>query len=274
MARLGRRRGLDASRVAALWLLNPIAIGICTRGSSDAIVAAAVALAVDLAELGCPRWAGLCLGLGTHMKIYPIIHLPAFWKYPRCVATAVIVFASATIVSASTYEEYAREALLYHVRRVDFRHNFSPFWLPFFLSLDRHNQILLALGPFSLHAFSQALTLFSLRHDDLVICVFAQTMLFVAANKVCTAQYFVWWLPFALLASAHCSYRLLLRPILAWFSALGAWLAVAYALEFLGQPVHLLLWIHSLIFFAANIYLLVSILKLTSKCDQTYELST
>lgn len=45
------------------------------------------------------------------------------------------------------------------------------------------------------------------------------------------------------------------------------WLAVAYALEFLGRPLHVQLWLLSLAFFAANINVLVDILRSQSELN-------
>ncbi|KAJ8610116.1 hypothetical protein CTAYLR_007098 [Chrysophaeum taylorii] len=272
LGRLGRRRGLeraDARRLALCWLLNPIAIGVCTRGSSDALVAAMVALAIELADAGRDAAAGAILGLGAHVKIYPAIHVPALAvSSPRplvCVASAAAVFLVATMGAARSYGEFVDAAILYHLRRVDHRHNFSPFWFPLYLNLDDdHTLGALGLIPFAFHAVAQAATLACVAPTDLALCVFAQTLLFVAVNKVATAQYFVWWLPFALLAAAptpsEAKPRLLVAAI-SWLASLGLWLAVAYALEFEGAPVHLELWLLSLAFFAANIALLVVLLR-------------
>lgn len=234
MARLGLSRGLgeDAHLVAVAWLANPIAIGICTRGSSDAIVAAMVAIAIDLADSKLPIMAGAVLGVAAHVKLYPIIHLPAFVvhfvsaetngfsKACTCAASAVAAFLVTSVAACCAYNEYLDEALLYHIRRVDHRHNFSPFWFPIYLALHasvRRNVI--GLAPFVLHAASQAATIACLARRDVVVCVFAQTLLFVAANKVSTAQYIVWWLPFALLAAAPVARyapRRLLAATLLW----------------------------------------------------------
>lgn len=234
MARLGRSRGLgeDARLVAVAWLANPIAIGICTRGSSDAIVAALVAIAIDLADSKLPIMAGAVLGSAVHVKLYPIIHVPAFVVYfastdsdglcmaRNCAASALAAFLTTSVAACMAYNEYLDEALLYHIRRADHRHNFSPFWFPIYLSL--HASVMrdvIGLAPFVLHAASQAATIFCLARRDVAVCVFAQTLLFVAANKVSTAQYIVWWLPFALLTAApvvRYAPRRLLASALLW----------------------------------------------------------
>ena len=87
-------------------------------------------------------------------------------------------------------------------------------------------------------------------------CALAQTLLFVAANKVCTAQYFCWWLP--LLIVVVDDWRSMWRPLRTWVLSCGLWLCVAYGLEFVGLPVHMLLWGCSLLFFRANVSLLIS----------------
>ena len=101
----------------------------------------------------------------------------------------------------------------------------------------------------------QAASLIALK-NDIEKCALAQTLLFVAANKVCTAQYFLWWLP--LLIVVVDDWRIILRPLRNWVLSCGLWLGVAYGLEFRGLPVHILLWGCSLLFFRANVDLLIS----------------
>jgi phosphatidylinositol glycan class M len=58
----------------ALHLLNPIVIGISTRGSSESVLSLFVLLTLFYALHG--RWdaAAVLLGLSTHWKIYPVIY--------------------------------------------------------------------------------------------------------------------------------------------------------------------------------------------------------
>ena len=53
-------------------------------------------------------------------------------------------------------------------------------------------------------------------------------------------------------------WRIILRPLRNWVLSCGLWLGVAYGLEFRGLPVHILLWGCSLLFFRANVSLLIS----------------
>jgi len=245
-----------------LWLWNPVAIVLATRGSWDCLVALLVVAALRAGERGDALGAGYLVGLAAHLRLYPVIYAPAFAlqllrKSPRsalafCAAFAVFL-AVPTALSHASYGAYASEALLYHVSREDHRHNFSAFWLPVYLARalgDERLRALLRLAPFLAHLGLQGAALLGLSRDgDLGECLMGQTLLFVAANKVCTAQYVAWWLP---LAAA------LARPapvdaIVNWVGATGLWLVVAYGLEFLGFGVHAALWLCSLLVFRANI---------------------
>jgi phosphatidylinositol glycan class M len=68
--RVGRR----ATLLVALHLLNPIVIGISTRGSSESVLTLLVLLTLFCALQG--RWdrTAVLLGLSTHWKIYPVIY--------------------------------------------------------------------------------------------------------------------------------------------------------------------------------------------------------
>ena len=63
-----------ATLLVALHLLNPIVIGISTRGSSESVLSLFVLLTLFCALHG--RWdaAAVLLGLSTHWKIYPVIY--------------------------------------------------------------------------------------------------------------------------------------------------------------------------------------------------------
>jgi phosphatidylinositol glycan class M len=58
----------------ALHLLNPIVIGISTRGSSESVLTLLVLLTLFCALRGWWDWTAVLLGLSTHWKIYPVIY--------------------------------------------------------------------------------------------------------------------------------------------------------------------------------------------------------
>jgi phosphatidylinositol glycan class M len=68
--RLGRR----ATLLVALHLLNPIVIGISTRGSSESVLVLLVLLTLFCALRGWWDRTAVLLGLSTHWKIYPVIY--------------------------------------------------------------------------------------------------------------------------------------------------------------------------------------------------------
>jgi len=270
MGQLASQRGAS-SHVRLLWLFNPISIVLCTRGSWDAVSVYLVVKA--LLSKRSPVKAGLLLGLATHLRLYPVIYAAPF-LYNFCfearrrlpwirALTFCLAFAGGllgpTLYAYHHYGSvYVEEALLYHLRRADHRHSFSVFWLPIYLSRalqDSRLTLLLKIAPFAAHLLLQAASLIALKHD-MEQCALAQTLLFVAANKVCTAQYFLWWLP--LLIVVVDDWRRILRPARNWVLSCGLWLGVAYGLEFAGLPVHMLLWGCSLLFFRANVNLLIS----------------
>lgn len=135
------------------------------------------------------------------------------------------------------------ESYLYHATRSDHRHNMSPYF--YLLYLD-------SVAP--VKGLSVALLLPQLVCALLLGCFFAkpnleaglflETVAFVALNKVCTTQYFLWWLclmPFAVGATDMKKNTLLQTGlVMAVFQvACLVWLFFGYQLEFEGKPVFL-----------------------------------
>jgi len=98
---------------------------------------------------------------------------------------------------------FVEETYLYHLTRIDPRHNFSPYFYPAYLDAGKDSGALGYLGTvFSIvSGVLQIYLAFSFGSIDLAGAFMLQTMAFVAFNKVSTAQYFVWylsWLPITL----------------------------------------------------------------------------
>jgi len=105
-------------------------------------------------------------------------------------------------------------------------------------------------------------------HEDLPLCCLLQTICFVAFNKVCTAQYFVWWmclLPLVMPRMPWPPPPSLLKAATFWAAMQLHWLAWAYLLEFQGLPVHLGVWFASLLFLVSNVVLVVQLLRHVDK---------
>ncbi|CAK7267781.1 GPI mannosyltransferase 1 [Sporothrix epigloea] len=312
--------GRSARMYASVWLLNPMVAAISTRGSAEGLLGALVAAllwAVLVARR--PLLAGLLLGAGVHLKIYPFIYAPAiFWwmdaentrthRIPSQPITAraakaktaagssrslsaffsparlqlalasLITFVVLNVAMYSLYGfPFLQHTYLHHVTRIDHRHNFSPYntqlylssaaavaspqtrlaeqswlgWLPAIESLAFVPQLLLAT----------VLLPLILAKKDLAATMLAQTFAFVAFNKVCTSQYFLWYmvlLPVYLPQSSFLqSPRKGVLALVLWVAGQAAWLQQGFLLEFLGQSTFVPgLWLASLTFFAVNCWIL------------------
>ncbi|KAI5289770.1 GPI mannosyltransferase 1 [Ascosphaera acerosa] len=290
-------------KYAAIWLLNPMVAVISTRGSSEGllgVLVSALLWAVLERRVGL---AGVLLGLGVHLKIYPMIYGPSIlWALdegcrsetlaPALAASpakllvkllnrsrvTVLVTSLATfaLLNAAMYaiygHEFLRHTFLHHLTRMDHRHNFSPYNTLLYLSSAG-----MTGGParsalsFERLAFVPQLLLSAvviplcLAKRELAGCMFAQTLAFVAFNKVCTSQYFLWYLIFLPLYLPYSRYTA--RPLagigalLVWVVPQAMWLSGAYKLEFLGRSEYWSLMAWGLAFFAANVKVLGDVVE-------------
>ena len=207
-------------------------------------------------------------------------------------------------------QRYWHDAVTYHLGRVDHRHNLAPHFLPMYLEMARShicaaaNATAAAGGPTRPEevqcdtAFPLGLVAFLPQAAGILAVavrlrrnvghqVAVTTVLFVAFNKVCTVQYFVWFLPLlplvfatdagvlravgSLLATQPQQQANTLAPpvttpgvavmglrgalaVGGWVVALIAWMLVAKSLEFDGEPGRFRpLWACSLAYFAAQV---------------------
>lgn len=263
-----KRRGVSEARAvvySSIWLLNPMVCTISTRGSSEGLLGAMVISFVWAFYTNRYGLAGLLMGLAVHFKIYPIIYVPtillALDKGPRTIlgqflnrdrmVFALTSFASFTLLTGLMYMAYGYEFLhetyLHHLSRVDHRHNFSPYST--LLYMGSSPVVTAADGiEASRWAFIPQLGLsgvvipLAFAKRDIIKTMFVQTVIFVTFNKVCTSQYFMWYmvlLPFYGPAAENIGKRkpLVLSAVLLWILAQAAWIRQGYLLEFLGEPV-------------------------------------
>lgn len=177
----------------------------------------------------------------------------------------ILSFASLTYAAVQWYGEKAlQEGLLYHLSRVDHRHNYSIYWYPIYLARARFVDAdimswvgrLLLLPQLVLLVYSSL----GVAPYDLGLALFTQTYLFVTLNKVITAQYFTWYL--CLLPLCHRFDYWRVKWAFAWLVfSIAVWLASAYCLEMRGLAVHRLVWCASCGYFAANIHFLGALLR-------------
>ncbi|KAL1742391.1 glycosyltransferase family 50 protein [Schizophyllum fasciatum] len=324
---------------AATHLLNPMVFSISTRGSSEAVLSTLVLLTLCAALKR--RWdaAAVLLGVSTHWKIYPFVYgvgclgvitdegSRSAGQTPSTRSGALAYCASLAnkrtmrflLISAGTFVAlglgcyavwgypFLYESYLYHLHRLDHRHNFSPYFYLVYLSwyddvaraashltppasrlssaashlssphlptTPPHAPIL-PLAPIR-RALRSPLTsfvpqmalalgaglLFGQRARRLPFAWFVQTAAFVLFNKVCTSQYFLWYLLLLPLILP----RLRMRPRRAiltaavWVLSQALWLWNGFRLEFLGENVFLELWGASLVYVLAHGWVLGQII--------------
>jgi phosphatidylinositol glycan class M len=99
--------------------------------------------------------------------------------------------------------------------------------------------------------------------SDVPFIWFVQTFTFVLFNKVCTSQYFLWYLLFLplILPNMHMSRWRAVACIGVWVGVQALWLSEGYKLEFLGQDVFLTLWFRGLIYVVGNAWVLTAIMN-------------
>jgi GPI mannosyltransferase 1 subunit M len=220
-------------------------------------------------------------------------------------AVSLLTFAALTYGAYAFYGPTSlQEGLLYHVGRVDHRHNYSIFWYPIYLALAGISaettgepiQSGLLSGWISPSAFlqitsralfvPQALLLayvsLGVAPRRLVLAMFVQTFLFVALNKVITAQYFTWYLVLLPLCTSEFhkgwnrsprTRRRLQASIALFVASILTWLGCAYCLEMQGMPVHTHVWAASLLFFVASVNLLGALLAACGSDDDDGEVN-
>ncbi|KAL8659482.1 MAG: hypothetical protein Q9202_007096 [Teloschistes flavicans] len=299
----------QALKFASIWLLNPMVANISTRGSSEGLLGVMVIALLWAVIQRRIIMAGVLLGLSVHFKIYPFIYGPSiiwaletptppesaevyspdpgqsngpespseaiinFFNRPRLtfIISSLGTFTALNLLMYAIYSTtFLEHTFLYHLTRIDHRHNFSPYNTLLHLSSAYPDKVsslkLESLAFVPQLAISAVLIPFALAKRDLAGTMLAQTFAFVAFNKVCTSQYFLWYLillPFYLPYSTFLSQpRLGIFALAIWIGAQALWLYHAYRLEFLGLSTFVpALWISGLFFFAVNIYILTTIIQ-------------
>ncbi|XP_024403384.1 GPI mannosyltransferase 1 [Physcomitrium patens] len=283
---------------AALWFFNPFTFAVATRGNCEALVCVVILWILKCLMTGRLAQAAIWFGVVVHFRIYPVIYaLPIIffldedypsvaariskykldseglmgWLNPERLTFGLVsggtFFALTGICYCFYGMEFLQEALLYHFMRTDPRHNFSIYFYYVYLHhslgftlLERVLAFVPQMGVQSVIANYFA--------KDLPFCFFAQTVAFVAFNKVITAQYFVWFfclLP-VIIPASRLSWKKGALCMGVWTAAQVHWLGWAYLLEFRGYNVFFQLWTASLIFFAATVGILGVIVHQHSLC--------
>lgn len=290
-----------ARNCALVWLVNPLSATVSSRGNAESIMAFLVLMSLSSLIKGRTVLSAVFYGLAVHFKIYPITYILPIYLYlgqdsskfkndtseppsktlnlwtslvnsllpnkQRLLFTSVSG-AVLGMLSGFFYWMYGwtflYETYLYHIVRGDIKHNFSPYFYLLYLTSDPITGVPICLR--LLVFIPQVLLLVVVAaafHRDQPLAWFLCTFVFVMANKVCTSQYFLWYLsllpvilPYLKLSMVQACSLLAL-----WFSTQGLWLLPAYYLEFKGQNTFIYIWMASLLFFAANAFIVYYIVK-------------
>ncbi|KAL2151496.1 hypothetical protein VTH82DRAFT_6594 [Thermothelomyces myriococcoides] len=194
--------------------------------------------------------------------------------------TSLATFLALNVAMYTLYGfPFLQHTYLHHVTRIDHRHNFSPYNTQLYLASAAASSSSFTSSPSSNFppsspslgvesiAFLPQLVLscivipLTLAKRDLASSMLAQTFAFVTFNKVCTSQYFLWYMVLLPLYLPRSSFlrnkRLGFSALVLWVVAQGAWLQQGYELEFLGRSAFLPgLWLASLGFFLVNCWIL------------------
>ncbi|KAH9507744.1 hypothetical protein Btru_053621 [Bulinus truncatus] len=284
-----------ARNCSLFWLLNPLSATVSSRGNAESVMAYLVLMSLSYLVQGKMLMSALFYGLTVHFKIYPITFaLPiylylnknntcyehgqlkqCFWKsilkslLPN--RDRIIFFAvSGGVVGILTSIFYLMygwmflyETYFYHIVRGDIRHNFSPYFYLLYLTSDPASGVPLCLR--LLVFFPQVVLLVTVActfYHNQPLAWFLCTFIFVMANKVCTSQYFLWYLSLlpVVLPSLHMNTSKYLRLGSLWFLGQALWLCPAYFLEFEGHNSFFFIWLAGLVFYCVNAVLVYSVI--------------
>lgn len=270
---------------SCLWLLNPVPSTVSSRGNAESIMAVLVLFVLKLTQENKIILAAIVYAVSVHVKIYPVVYALQIYLYLRSktngkdssksltdnikdlwpnrrrlifIITAGTTFLGLTGLCYHWYGwDFLYQTYLYHLVRRDIRHNFSVYF--YMLYLTEMSEYRSIIGLLSFLPQLLLMVTFSIRYrQETALCWFLNTFVFVTFNKVCTSQYFLWYLSIlpTVIPELKMSTSKAVVAGISWISSQGFWLLFAYYLEFEGQPTFLFIWLAGILFFLVNIWIM------------------
>ncbi|KAL0219262.1 hypothetical protein P9112_004915 [Eukaryota sp. TZLM1-RC] len=286
----------DSKFVVYLFLFNPIMVNISTRGNADSLICFLLILFIKNFSSLNIVFSGLVFGFAVYWRIFPVILaltviLNIYYetgKFFNIVLFLLVSFATFCLLCTLfeiIYPNSFKFSILFHLTRsgspVDYRHNFSIFWLSNFLTLC-HPSFLLQNK--LIHGFSLLIQLIihlaiSLKYyNDFIKAFYLHIVVFVFLSKVYTVQYFSWYfaiLPLILFDVNRDELICVLKLKLSWILSFGMWLLVAFSLEFKGINTFDCLYLCSIVFSSTSIIinfkLIEKLKKKSNKLSENYK---
>lgn len=272
---------------AYLWLYNPLSIIISTRGNADSISCFLVLITLFAHTQNWYILSAFFFAVSIHVRIYPVIYGLVYYLsidnthnytskvkmiysglYPtRKKILFIITFVASLIAVTWPWyylygQQFLNESYLYHVRRLDVRHNFSVyFYLNYLLSSSEQTSIIYNIFTKIVPLILIVCLSFTFcRTEDLSFCQFCLSFIMVTFNTVVTSQYFVWFVSFLPLCYPFINLTFIesVNLVMIWIVPQIGWLLFAYLLEFMGINTFQLIWLESLMFFVANVNVLTT----------------
>lgn len=267
-----------ANLCALLWLYNPLAIVISTRGNADSLAVYLVLWTLYLLQNDDIIMTGLTHGLSIHFRLYPLafslvmylhlreknLFLPNRKQWVLILSCALALF-DLTAVSYLIYgKKFLDESFIYHITRKDVRHNFSVFFYMFYLTANEEPDLTTKFFTF----LPQVCILVALAFrystkEKLPFALFTQAITMVTFNPVMTSQYFFWFLSLLPICLPYLkmSLKRIVFLLAAWILSQSLWLFAAYQLEFKGLNSFVNIWTAGIVFFVVNIKILVDLIQ-------------
>lgn len=272
------------------WLYNPLSIIISTRGNADSLAALLVLSTLLLFKEKKIFLCGILHGFSIHLRFYPIVFSLALYFaiddshtnlivrsiYPNrkrflFVLSSVFTFGIITYLFFYLYGiRFIDESLLYHLKRIDIRHNYSVYFYLQYLSYEHGLSLVYKLIMISPQiVLLLILSCYYGNYNDISFCEMTLAFVLVAFNSVLTCQYFIWYLCLlpVCLPFINCKQMELVLVGNFWIVSQMAWLLPAYLLEFKSKDTYFYIWLQGLVFFWANMVVL-------STCIRNYKKKT